>query len=533
MKDFVDHRTVSVAMASIVKPRQGPSIVTSSGKRARLGRAARIAVVLAIVFGALAAGLRLRQWMWVATDTPHPSMRFDYDIENAFHWGSTVLGMARERAVEADRGGRATDWRYFIPAYLGLYDEVIRQHPDGDYQLDYTPARLLVAALWVRHERLVYPHVRDWMRPYDFNAPLLRLNTICELLSALGAFLLVRHWVWRGTLPPEPLYRRRRRNAAPPPPLPRAGTRAWVLGLIAALLIWFNPALLFDAHVFPQWEVWLLPFFFFAAWLASRNWWLTAGLLIPFGMMMKGQLSIVLLLFILWPIFEGRPGAAARFILGCVLAAGVMLSPWLLHANFGWMKVSFEYPTHHWQIMGGVCDNLPALLEAPPFGWQLADPVFTLRIPWVHIQKIITIKTFLVVIYGICLVLCSWGAARKSRRNDAAFLIALTAPWLLMFAILTQMHERYLLWAAVVSATTIAVGLGWGLLHLLLSAIATSMIVRLLLQFGGNRPHVLRLNGFLQSLHPGIAWAVLLCAAIYLYCAVAPHRKKARLDLAK
>ena len=174
--------------------------------RGRLQRIAIFMLAMDVVLVSLLSGLRLRQWTWIHTDAPHPSLRFDFDIENAYRWGTDVMRRAAAYAAADPRGGRATDWRHFWPAYVGLYDYVVSQHPDGEYQLDYTPTRLLIAALWVRHEDVVYPHVPSWQRPYDFTAPLLRLNAVCELLAAIGAFLLVRHWVWRGTLPPRPFF---------------------------------------------------------------------------------------------------------------------------------------------------------------------------------------------------------------------------------------------------------------------------------------------------------------------------------------
>lgn len=621
----------------------------SRGAGAWRGRLHRLAVLLIatdVVLAALLGGLRLREWMWIHTDVPHPSLRFDFDIENAHKWGTEILRHAAAKAAADPRGGKATDWRHFWPAYVELYDMVVKDHPDGQYQLDYTPTRLLIAALWVRHEKLVYPHVTNWVRPYDFTAPLLRLNAACELLAAIGAFLLVRHWVWRGTLTPRPWFRR-----SPIVPVttdfPSVPTRAWVLGLAAAILIWFNPAILFDAHVFPQWDVWLLPSFFLAAWLCSMEWWFAAGLLIPFGILMKGQLTMVTPFFILWPLLEGKPMAAVRFVLGCAVAAVALLSPWLVngprqwgligimtflsilipadvqalrlsgswkelalrlvgagglalvwplmwvtehwhwlavhrrvqglelatiaagtlvifalalawrpsrwreirwrvaslyvsavfvvavilcaiffHGSMAWHQVSFEYPTRHWRQMAiGEADNLAAILGYPPFLWQLEEPMFTIHLPWTHLQWVVTIKALLIAVYSATLLLCAIGAAMKSRRNDPAFLIALAAPWMLLFAVLPQMHERYLLWGAAVSAICVAVSVGWGLMHVVVTAISTSMIVRLLLEFGGNRPQAPGLTKVLASLHPGAAWAVLLCAAIYLYFAVAPHRK--------
>jgi hypothetical protein len=546
--------------------------------RGRLHRLALLAVALDVVLVALLAGLRLRTWMWIHTDSPYTSMRFDFDISNAHNWGTQVLRTATAMATADPHGGKGADWRHFWPAYVGQYDEVVRQHPDGEYGLDYTPTRLLIAALWVRHEHLVYPHVRSWQRPYQYTAPLLRLNSACELLAALGAFLLVRHWVWRGTLPGRPPLQRRGHLplAVQSAPVPM---RAWVLGLVAAVLIWFCPAILLDAHVWPQWDVWLLPSFFFAAWLCSIEWWFAAGLLIPFGILMKGQLTMVTPIFILWPLLEGKPKAALRFGLGFTLAAVATLSPWLIngwiawlfvgvstiasgvllaalaqrvprianrrtiplllvavfvvcvclaavffHGSMSWYKVSFEYPTHHFHVLAmGEADNLAALLGYPPFLWRLDEPMFTLHVPLLHSQPVVTIKAVLIAIYSVCLLLCALGAASKSRRNDPAFLIALTAPWVVLFALLPQMHERYLLWAAAVSATCIAASVGWGLMHVIVTAISTSMILRLLLQM--HPPVAPGLLKVLASLHPGVAWGVLLCAGIYLYAAVAPYRR--------
>lgn len=552
--------------------------------RGRLHRVAVLLVALDVVLVSLLAGLRLRQWMWIHTDAPYASMRFDFDINNAHNWGTAVLRHATAIADADPRGGKATDWRHFWPAYVRLYDRVVREHPEGEYQLDYTPTRLLIAALWVRHEHLVYPHVRDWQRPYQYTAPLLRLNSACELLAALGAFLLVRHWVWRGTLATRPLFRWRSQIplTTESEPVP---TRAWVLGLVAAILIWFCPATLFDAHVWPQWDVWLLPSFFFAAWLCSIQWWFTAGLLIPFGILMKGQLTMVTPIFILWPLLEGKPMAALQFGVGFAVAAVAMLLPWLVngwtaflfvavttiastvllaffarrrfprivnrstiplwvgalfvlcvclaavffHGSMSWYKVSFEYPTRHFRLLAmGEADNLAALLGYPPFLWQLDEPMFPLHVPFSHWRWVVTIKPLLIAIYSICLLLCALGAASKSRRNDPAFLIALTAPWVVLFAVLPQMHERYLLWAAAVSAICVAVSFGWALMHVIITAISTSMILRLLLMM-----HPAQTPGLakvLASLHPGVAWAVLLCAGIYLYAAVAPHRRQQPID---
>src|SRR5207253_2134445 len=102
-----------------------------------------------------------------------------------------------------------------------------------------------------------------------------------------------------------------------------------------------------------------------------------------------------------------------------------------------------------------------------------------------------------------------------ARRRDPRMLVALVTPWLLMFALLPQMHERYLVYAAAVSVLAAGVDLGLTLLHLLVTAIATVMIAQgMLLKKPDFAPAWLR---FVNGTHPDVGWLVLLCAAIFLY----------------
>jgi len=76
-----------------------------------------------------------------------------------------------------------------------------------------------------------------------------------------------------------------------PPDAPRTSRMA--CGLLAAMLMWLNPAILMDANVWPQWDVWVLPPFLLAALLASVEWWFAAGLVFGLGTMFKGSFSSV------------------------------------------------------------------------------------------------------------------------------------------------------------------------------------------------------------------------------------------------
>ncbi len=581
--------------------------------RSRLHRIAIWFILADIALFAFVSGVRLRVWTWEQTK----AARFTWDIQNGHHWGSVIYDSAQSRAAQDGHSGEGARWKYFLPAYVHSYDQVVADSENDKYQLDYSPARLMVMALWVRHVRQVFPQTRSWMPNYAYSSALLRFNVGCELAAAILAFGIVRHWMnrsssaewekaaaWNRAFPRLPL-----RSA------PLAPSTSVFCGMLAALLIWFNPAILADAHVWPQWDVWLLPFFLGATLAASLDWWFAAGAILALGAMFKGQLVMVGPLFFLWPLFAGWWGALGRIVSGagfslalitccwlvphstawlwiagvmlaCLIvavgfskghlfagwalavpAAGLLIWPWfarghrpdlpellnvlgilvlviggsrvlpararrywapavfcaavfsafaLFHGSMAWQKVGYGYPTYHfpWMVIGESA-NLAAILYNPPFLWQLNDIVFHIHLAALQIDWPVTMKFLLVGFYSIGLVLCGIGAARLSRRNDRRFLLVPGATCLLMFALLPQMHERYLLWGAVTTALAVGVSPGMTLLHLLLTSFSFQMIIPYVLD---RDPHLLPgLHRFFAGVFPGDSWAVLLCAAVFLY----------------
>src|SRR5881396_3316270 len=114
------------------------------------------------------------------------------------------------------------------------------------------------------------------------------------MISAAAIFLLVRLWV-------------RRSSSATQSPFLRALSlqqRASICGLAAASVAWLEPSLILDAHGWPQWDVWILPFYLFAALAALKNRWFVSGCLLVAGAMFKGQLLFVTPFFILWPLWQ-------------------------------------------------------------------------------------------------------------------------------------------------------------------------------------------------------------------------------------
>jgi len=116
--------------------------------------------------------------------------------------------------------------------------------------------------------------------------------------------------------------------------------RGWACGAVAAMLIWCDPLLLIDSHAWPQWDVWILPFFLVAVLMASLNWWLVAGICLGIGCMFKGQLLLAGPILILWPLFAGRWGAVARVVIGFLLGVEMITWPWLVNSpvGFKWIE---------------------------------------------------------------------------------------------------------------------------------------------------------------------------------------------------
>ncbi len=615
----------------------GPGIPRPKSDRLR----GAILLVLAIVFigGGVWSGLKIRSWTW--NFSVQQRLYFWPDVLNAWYWGSYTVNGARDRwgAAIRERGAPGVNWPTFWRRLRSVYwraemDAGFRHR----YVLDYVPGKMTIVALWNWHERAMNPTVRHW-RP-RLMQPMLWVNTIIELFGCVAIFLLVRHWINRRREPPLTgrswtkvflPWRGKRGGLAPqaadagPPAKYQPLTRAWILGLIAAAIFWFNPAAIQSAHNWVQYDIWIVPFYIMAVYLASRDWLFVAGVVIGVGGWLKGQQFFVAAIFVFWPLFELRWRKAIEFLSGLTLTFGLLVSPWMLQsridwiflggvlaatilagawifykarlpsfygvlfmapalvlalwpwisgrmtaywwagvilavwlctgpwimarrrawfyvavslaaglavtalalpAEFGCLRVSYDYGTHHYLILSfpDTC-GLANILERS-FGWRLLDPVFTLHVPWTAWHWTVNMRYFLFGLYVITLVMAALGAAIQRRRNDPRFVIAMITPWLTFFALGPQMHERYLLWGATMLASVGMVvdvgGFGLTLLGLLLSLITVMMV--LAVELTTNHRYMYWFWR-IRHLEPGPAYAVLLACAICMYLSLAPRKR--------
>jgi hypothetical protein len=496
--------------------------------------------VLALFLG----GVQLQRW--IGENTRH--VRYQHDIVNAFYWGNETLKEARRLSPD---DATANSWPGFFRGYLALYDQVKDDAYETDYGLDYPPLRLLIMAIWTKQVRDEFPGV-DSEHPKLVN-PLLKLNLVCELVSAAGIFFLVRLGVRRSS----------HAHSTWPAWLSRE-QRASICGLAAASVAWLEPSMILDAHGWPQWDVWILPFYLFAALAALKNRWFWCGCLLAAGAMLKGQLLFVAPFFVFWPLWQKRWRSVVRVLAGFTATAALVVSPWLLRTpaawvaltgvagvslwfvvqfkfpnqgaavagilgctafllgtftggSFAWLQVGFIYGSEHYPYLFiSSCYNFASLLAEA--GWSLKDSLFSVHVGSFHFD--ITLQWALRLLYLIALALCARGAVRHLRNRDPRALIAIAAPWLLMFALLGQMHERYLMWGAVVSAVALGVSVRLSIIHFIISAASTAMIVHVML-VDKKLDATLRAIDVLEGVRPYASGVVLACVAVYVWDALA------------
>jgi hypothetical protein len=243
---------------------------------------------------------------------------------------------------------------------------------------------------------------------------------------------------------------------------------------------------------------------------------------------------------VIWALWRWPPAA--------LLALGILIVPWFLPRRqmpvwlllvfasalwlaaftgsgaWSWYRIGFLYGTQKHQVMqlgATSLSNLSSIL-GERYDWQVHDQVTTLNLPVLGAIDL-DVQQFCALVYFACALLCAAAAAMHLRRRDVRFLIALAAPWVLFVALLTQMSARYPVLPAVIGTVVIAVSAEMSLLPLLLTVLACVMLGnQMMLLDTRTSPLALTLT---QPTHPGIAWAMLLLAAVFLVSALIPTRR--------
>jgi hypothetical protein len=174
---------------------------------------------------------------------------------------------------------------------------------------------------------------------------------------------------------------------------------------------------------------------------------------------------------------------------------------------------------------GDLTDSITSFLVSidPGFKAKLAE----LKTPDGGIG--LPLKYLLVSVWVVSVILCSIGAAMHDRNRSPRFLAAIATPWIMFFAVMVQMHQRYLLWGASLTAATAILSPGYAVLHIFLSIVAVSQEMQSMMN--DSRYQNNAVYEFIQNCHPGITWAVLLTAGIFLYTSLKRERPRRALTL--
>lgn len=353
-------------------------------------------------------GIAVRKDAWTRTQ----GVRFTGDVSNGFSWGL-----------------RAYKTGLFV-----MFDAVANQERRGfSSNYDYPPLRLTVVRMWAAWSQKNFPSYTSWRNDYEMTRWMLRLNTAAELASAILVFLIIRHW------------RIRMDDARRYPGTPARAFRGVIPGMIGAALMWFNPAVIWDGHCWPQWDVWLVPFFLAAVLLASMDWWFPAGGCILIGAYLKGQMLLGAPILLAWPIMGLQFGAAFRFISGFLFTAAVVTFPWLRPENpeLIWLMLvlvamGLTIPLAmgwkiDWRILVGL--SFVGLILAWPWkstasaGQRMLGPVIVALTmlaavlprrlaPSIYAFAIASIVFLMIPLYGASSNWYTWGFANASMKYD-------------------------------------------------------------------------------------------------------------------
>lgn len=558
--------------------------------------AARYVVWTLLTVALVWCGLLLRDWTFAST----APIRFRGDVENAVVIGRRVMINASRAAAASTQPSTAPvgrsymnlaspTWPQLWSSFVGTYDAEYERAAtrgevaDASFRLDYPPGRLLIVSAWAKHTT----DRRGFAFGYSdaMVEPMLGVNSAHEFLAAAGAAALV----WEAL---------RRAGASP--------LKAEALGIASGALLWFNPALILDAHGWPQWDAWVLPYTLWASFFALRNRWVATGALLAVGSLFKGQVLLIAPLFALWPLFQFRFGAVARLVIGMAAAAGLAGVPWMILRGqpfaMPWaaIAVSLSFAIAFWpksRVMRGEWIGLGVLL----FGWlalaclgvgpialpaavvacgayctlaammkrgrlplalaATATILFTgglifdgsfawLRVgfqtdryPVLHLGNTVNLAAILERFYGYgsdspiaigdtnvslrillrwsayaAVAVASLGIALRDRARDANVLVGFAAAWTALYALMPQMHERYLVWGAAMSSLLVARSIGGLFVCLAISALQSAMLLCSMIEAHGmtNDPTFGPIHFVVRGMSPAAGWATLTLAGLLL-----------------
>jgi len=229
------------------------------------------------------------------------------------------------------------------------------------------------------------------------------------------------------------------------------------------------------------------------------------------------------------------------------VGAALLLCMPLFDASTGWLTIGYQRGTKLFPTLQvAEAHNIAGILTGQ---FELHNrramhlELFTLSRdtlgplwPWAALT--VKLPLLLKALFFVTLAALSFAAARHLRARDARFLAAAVGAWLWMFLLLPQMHERYLLFAALMSAALVAIDWRYLLLTALLSLSTMLMTLRTMIRTNGSwrrepqhgvwDPRTIDVvQDAANHAYPGMSWAVLAAGVLVLLVALRRPRSAA------
>jgi hypothetical protein len=258
----------------------------------------------------------------------------------------------------------------------------------------------------------------------------MNVYTAGKWLAAVAAMLIVRFWL--------------RRCAAARSPDGVAGPWVGIVrAMLAFALLMFDPGMAIIAHGWPSPNMWVVPFYLWTVLFCLWNRWFTAGVVMGLGIMLQGQLMGVAAVFVLWPLFAGKPVFAFRWICGVAIAYMACTVGWMVttrpnlelpHRYVNWAAVFWIV----WSMAQLAAFSVDTVSKWPAWRWWRWVPgaaaVVIINFPAVKIAWQIGEATWMVTTLllslGVVAVLawCRWSIKRYVLALSAALLLAACMP---------------------------------------------------------------------------------------------------------
>jgi len=221
--------------------------------------------------------------------------------------------------------------------------------------------------------------------------------------------------------------------------------------------------------------------------------------------------------------------SSLRYLLALATAACLLGCMPFFGASTVWWDTGFRYGTERFPEMTvGSVSNLPAVLQYS-YGWEnLHAVVFTIPPAMMHglpTEPIpVDMRQLLMGSFFVLLLVAGAAIGRQWRQGNFNFLVALVLPWVLFYTICPQMGPRYPVFIAGVGAICVGQSVGMLLVSLFFSALTLQQILAYRLDASAS-PTLVHI---LTPLSPGLSWAVIACACVFLWVSCGDLWRRAR-----